>query len=94
MNIYKIIEITTPTCSVCKMIKPMLAKAMESFHDVEMVVVDHQDDIAVKLAEKYSIRTVPAFFFMKNDEVIDTHYGAIAMTNFKNKVNTLKSHGC
>lgn len=90
----KIIEITTPTCSVCKMIKPMLAKAMESFPDVELVVADHQDDIALKLAEKYSIRTVPAFFFIKNDDVIDAHFGAITMPDFKNKVNILKSYGC
>ena len=91
---FKIIEITTPTCSVCKMLKPMLAKAMESFSDVEMMVLDHQDEVALKMAENYSIRTVPAFFFMKDDLVIDTHYGAITMPDFKNKINMLKNNGC
>ena len=85
----KIIEITTPTCSVCKMIKPMLAKVMESYTNVEFNVYDHEDSAAQGLLAEYSIKSVPAFFFIKNDKVVDNHFGAITLPDFKKKVESL-----
>lgn len=81
---YKIIEITTPTCSVCKMLKPMIEMIVtKHFNQIELVVRDHEDESVKELIEKYAIRSVPAFFFMKDDEVIDTHFGAITAPALK-----------
>lgn len=75
---YKIIEITTPTCSVCKMLKPMIEMIVtKHFNQIELDVRDYEDEFVKELIEKHVIRSVPVFFFMKNDEVIDTHFGAI-----------------
>lgn len=81
---YKIIEITTPTCSVCKMLKPMIEMIVtKHFNQIELDVRDYEDEFVKELIEKYAIRSVPAFFFMKDDEVIDTHFGAITAPALK-----------
>lgn len=81
---YKIIEITTPTCSVCKMLKPMLNMVMsKNFNNIEFTVHDHEDTEVQDLINEYSIRSVPAFFFMKDNVVVNTHFGAIGAPDFK-----------
>ena len=80
----KIVEVTTPTCTVCKMIKPMLEMVLNKhFSSLNIEVLDHESDEGKKYVEKYSIKSVPAFFFIKNNEVINTHFGAISPTVFK-----------
>lgn len=81
---YKIIEITTPTCSVCKMLKPMIEMIVtKHFNQIELDVRDYEDEFVKELIEKHVIRSVPVFFFMKDDEVIDTHFGAITAPALK-----------
>lgn len=81
---YKIIEITTPTYSVCKMLKPMIEMIItKHFNQIELDVRDYEDEFVKELIEKHVIRSVPVFFFMKNDEVIDTHFGAITAPALK-----------
>lgn len=81
---YKIIEITTPTCSVCKMLKPMIEMIVtKHFNQIELDVRDYEDEFVKELIEKHVIHSVPVFFFMKNDEVIDTHFGAITAPALK-----------
>lgn len=92
----KIIEIVTSTCSVCKMLKSMIEKTVELFNiNLEVYIADTEEGSAManKFLEKYNIKSVPAFFFMKDDEVIDTHFGAITMPVLKNKIETLKNYG-
>ena len=90
----KVVEITTPTCSVCKMLKPMIEMVMKkNFSDGERVlkleVRDHEDPAVKELIENYSIRSVPAFFFMDEDNVKNTHFGAISAPEFKKFCETL-----
>lgn len=87
----KIIEITTPTCSVCKMLKPMLAKVMESYPNIEFCVYDHEDSEIQNILKEYSIKSVPAFFFIQNDTVKETHFGAITLPDFKKKIELLNN---
>lgn len=87
----KIIEITTPTCSVCKMLKPMLAKVMESYPDIEFCVYDHEDPAIQNILTEYSIKSVPAFFFIQNDNIKDSHFGAITLPDFKKKIELLNN---
>ena len=91
----KIIEITTPTCSVCKMLKPVLGMIMPKFYpNIELIVVDHEEELAKKYLEEYSIKSVPAFFFTKDDKVIKTHFGAITVPDFKNIVDEVYTDEC
>lgn len=86
----KIIEITTPTCSVCKMIKPMLEMALKkNFPELEMLVLDHESEEGMKYVEKYHIKSVPSFFFIKDNEVVERHFGAISAPEFIKKCKTI-----
>lgn len=90
---YQIIEITTPTCSVCKMIKPMIEKVVSSYSAVKFNVYDHEEEQAKFFLEKYNLKSVPAFFFIREGEIIDVHFGAITMPDFKNKIEKLINEG-
>lgn len=85
----KVVEITTPTCSVCKMIKPLVEKVMSSYTNVNFTVCDHQDPDVKYYLETYNLKTVPAFFFIKEGEIVDTHFGAITLPILKSKVENL-----
>lgn len=85
----KIIEITTPTCSVCKMLKPMIEKVMASYSNIEFIVYDHENPDIKYFLETYKIKSVPAFFFVKEGETIDIHFGAISLPELKKKVENL-----
>lgn len=80
----RVVEITTPTCSVCKMIKPMLEMVLsKNFPDLRMDVLDHESEEGAKFVAEYGIKSVPAFFFIKDDVVVDKHFGAINPPAFK-----------
>lgn len=90
----KVVEITTPTCSVCKMLKPMIEMVMNknfssNEHNIKLDVRDHEDPEVKHLINQYSIHSVPAFFFMDNDKVKNTHFGAISAPEFKKLCETL-----
>lgn len=86
----KVIEVTTPTCTICKMLKPMIMKVMESYKDkVELQEVSYEEELGKELIEMYGLKSVPAFFFINSEEVVDTHYGAIAVPQFKQKIESL-----
>lgn len=90
---YKVVEITTPTCSVCKMIKPMVEKVMSGYPAVNFQVYDHEDPDIKYYLEAYNIKSVPAFFFVNGGEVYNTHFGAITMPDLKKKVEELVNAG-
>lgn len=90
---YKVVEITTPTCAVCKMLKPMIAKIMESYPNVTLCVADHEDTDVQHFLQEFSIKSVPAFFFVKEGETVDTHFGAITVPVLKEKINKLINEG-
>ena len=90
---YQIIEVTTPTCSVCKMIKPMIEKVVSSYPVIKFNVFDHEDEGAKFFLEKYNLKSVPAFFFLREGEIVNTHFGAITLLDFKNKIESLINEG-
>lgn len=90
---YQIIEVTTPTCSVCKMIKPMIEKVISSYPTVKFNVFDHEEEGAKFFLEKYNLKTVPAFFFIREGEIVNTHFGAITLPDFKKKIESLINEG-
>lgn len=97
MTGYNIVEVVTSTCSVCKMLKPMIEKVVSTSGC--NLLVQYADSDAVEervsdLIEEYNIRSVPAFFFMHNDTVVSKHFGSIAMPELKAKIEELKNYGC
>lgn len=91
----KVYMITTTTCSVCKMLKPMINKVVGD-SKCELIIEnadDNPSEIVKNLVSEYTIKSVPAFFFMNEGAVISTHFGAISMPDLKKKVNELENYG-
>lgn len=91
----KLIEITTTTCSVCKMLAPMV-KALTNSEDIELdiQIADDEEHLSAegkKLIEEYKIKSVPVFFFIKENKVIDKHFGAISFPELKTKIKNIKN---
>lgn len=86
---YQVIEITTPTCSVCKMIKPMVEKVMSNYPSIKFNVYDHEEEGAKYFFEKYNLKSVPAFFFIRGAEIVDVHFGPVTMPDLKSKLDSL-----
>lgn len=88
----KVIEITTPTCGICKSIAPMINKAVELQGDniiFEKKEVDWDDAIV----SEYDIHSVPTFLFFNSEtnELIDRHIGPISMPQFNAMINEAKN---
>lgn len=85
-----VIEITSPTCGVCKMIEPMVKKAVESFTPEQLefrrlcVGVDAEAD---EIAKRDNIQSVPVFYFSADDKDTLIHQGSIILPQFKKFVN-------
>ena len=90
----KIYMVTTTTCSVCKMLKPMITKVVGD-SKCELIVEnadENPSEIVNNLVSEYGIKSVPAFFFMNDNQVISTHFGAISMPDLKKKVTELENY--
>ena len=57
----------TPTCTVCKMMEPLLQEFVTSNQDVIVKKVNPYDEM--DLCEKYGISSLPIFIFVEDDNV-------------------------
>ena len=90
----KIYMVTTTTCSVCKMLKPMITKVVGD-SKCELIVEnadENPSEFVNSLVSEYGIKSVPAFFFMYENKVVNTHFGAISMPDLKKKVTELENY--
>ncbi|MCQ2364361.1 MAG: thioredoxin family protein [Akkermansia sp.] len=88
----KIVELTTPDCSVCKMIAPMVAKTVAEFpaDKLSFFSVNALEGQGKALAEKHGVHRVPTFFFLNEaNEVTYRHEGAINPAIIREKVNAM-----
>lgn len=67
----KLIYFTSPTCSPCKAMKPLLNEL-----DIEMD--EHDVSISQDLAYKYAVRSVPAFFILEGENVLNQWVGTMS----------------
>ena len=89
----KLIEVGSTSCGVCKMMKPMVDKAVSKFADeLEFVYVYGDTDEGKKIMEENSISdvsNVPTFFFIKDGEIKETLSGGISMPALTEKIKNI-----
>lgn len=89
----KIIEMSTPFCSTCKMIAPMVQKTVAAYpaSEVSFQVLDATQGEGAKLAAEHKVTAVPTFFFFNAaGELAYRHTGAITAGALKSKIEELK----
>ncbi|MCK5884428.1 MAG: thioredoxin family protein [Bacteriovoracaceae bacterium] len=81
----KVIKFGADWCGPCKMIGPVLEKISGEFENVEIydVNVDQNQDLSVK----YAVRGIPAVYFVKNGNVVDSFVGARGEADIISMIN-------
>ncbi|MBG7631061.1 MAG: thioredoxin [Bacteroidetes bacterium] len=75
-------------CGPCQSLLPTvekLAKEYEGNIEIQKVNVDQNSE----LASKFGVRSIPALFFLKNGEVVDTLNGVAPENVLREKLETL-----
>lgn len=94
----KLIEVGSTSCGVCKMMKPMVEKAISKFstEDVEFIYINGDTEEGKEIMKQYSIENVskvPSFFFFTNVEnewkCREQFDGGMTLPSFVEKI---KSH--
>ena len=86
----KILYFKAEFCGPCKTTLPIVEKISSEIDDIELNIVDIEDEDNKNLVSEYSIRSIPAMFFLnENDEEIDKHIGSISEKDLIAKINSL-----
>jgi spore coat polysaccharide biosynthesis predicted glycosyltransferase SpsG len=75
------------------MLKPMIEKVVSGYPTLSLIVYDHEEEGAKYFLNLHNIKSVPAFFFIKEGEISDIHFGAITVPVLKTKIEKLINEG-
>ena len=59
-------------CGPCKMFKPVVNELIADGHNIEIIDVDDNQ----QLAQKYQIQSIPAIIFEEDGQIVDSVLGA------------------
>ena len=79
-----LIDFFATWCGPCKMLGKILENLSEEFENFNILKVNI--DKIPELSLKYSIRSVPAVFFMKNGKIIDQFVGMLSRDELAKKI--------
>ena len=86
----KILQFTADWCGACKMMKPKLQEfATEMGDRIQLEVINVDTD--QEATDKYNVRNIPTFIFIKNEEIVERLVGAQPITKFKEIVTEHES---
>lgn len=92
MKKLKLIEVGGTTCGVCKMMKPMVDKAISQFgEELEFKYIYGDTDEGKKQMEENGVTDVskvPSFFFIQDGEIKDTISGGISLPMLVSKIKS------
>jgi thioredoxin 1 len=86
----EILQFTAEWCGTCKSMQPRMQEFASEMGDrikLSVINVDTNPD----LTDKYSVRNVPTFIFIQNEEVVERLVGAQPITKFKEIVTEYES---
>lgn len=90
----KLIEVGSTSCGVCKMMKPMVEKAVSKFspEELDFIYINGDTEEGKTMMEQYQIKKVskvPTFFFFKDSVELESFNGGMT---FPSLVQKIKSH--
>ena len=68
-----LIDFYADWCGPCKMVSPIVDEIAEEYNNYKICRVNV--DEAPRLAEQFSVMSIPTLVVMKNGEIADTHIG-------------------
>lgn len=83
-----VMDCTASWCGPCKLVAPLMDQLAEAYSD-RVTVVKLDIDNNKSVAKRFGIKSIPAVFFFKQGEHIDTVIGAKPYSEFS---STLEKH--
>ena len=75
-------------CGPCRVLKPLLHKIAGEHPEIQLLTVDV--DANWDLAAQYDINSIPAVFFLKNGEIVDSFVGVMPEDEIVKKIEANK----
>lgn len=92
MKKVKLIEVGGTTCGVCKMMKPMVDKAVSQFsEELEFIYIYGDTEEGKKQMEENcvtEVSKVPSFFFIQDGEIKESFNGGISLPMLVSKIKS------
>ena len=73
-----LIDFYADWCGPCKMVSPIVDEIAEEYNNYKICKVNV--DEAPRLAEQFSVMSIPTLVVMKNGEIADTHIGLASVS--------------
>ena len=88
-DILTIVDFWAVWCGPCRVLKPLLHKIAEEHKEIRLLTVDVEANW--DLAAEYDINSIPAVFFFKNWEMVDSFVGVMPKDEVLNKIEALNN---
>lgn len=84
----KVIVFKAIWCGPCRAIAPMIDELTQEYAGrIEIASLDIDKNVIEAI--KYNVSTVPTILFLRGEDVVDTHRGALTKTALRNKLDNL-----
>ena len=86
-----VLEFTSPTCAVCKEMKPVVEKLKKDYDGkINFVIVSTDSDMGMALMDEFSVEYVPSFYLMHGKDQQFEHFeGAMPEQMFRNMLDEM-----
>ena len=75
-------------CGPCRALTPIVEKVAEDYSDNVVVRKVNVDDNR-EIASHFGVRSIPALFFIKDSEVVDSSVGVVSETQLRQMVEAM-----
>jgi len=84
----EVIEFYTTWCGICKLLSPIFDDLIRENKGKEGLIIRKKDaEVSVEDADKYDVMSVPMIIFIKDGEVVERFYGAMAKSQLQELIN-------
>ena len=84
-----IVDFWAVWCGPCRLLKPLLEEVAEEHPEIQLLTVNVEEND--ELSREYDINSIPAVFFFKNWEMVDSFVGVMPKDEVLNKIEALNN---